>query len=122
MYKVTELPVAPLLDKVPAELPLRVLLTVPEYVSSSLGPPLFNVPGAVSKLLGEHGLDLAERVISPSVWAPGLKNEQLREFITTPLAGSQWAFPEAEVERFRADEFPGRNDGILWVGFVWRVE
>ena len=119
MYNVTELSVPTPLAEEPAQLPVRVLLTLPDYITSGQRPPLFNVPAAVSRLLGRQGWKVAERVMPPQVWAPGWNPEQLRTFVTTPFLGTPWAFPEVNVENFRSSKFPdGEHEIIHFIGFV----
>jgi len=120
MYSVNELPVPAPLAEEPAQLPVRVLLALPDYVTSAKGPPLFNVPAAVLRLLGRQVWNVAEKVMVPKVWAPGWNLEQLRAFVATPLLGlASSGFHGVDVDNLRSAKFPdGVHEIIHFIGFV----
>src|SRR5262249_55303524 len=59
----------PVVAAAPAKLPVNVLLALPEYVTRDSSVPLFNLPAAVTSLLGDW--QRAVNVMNPKVWAPG---------------------------------------------------
>src|SRR5271165_196126 len=99
-----ELPIRPVVAEAPLRLPINVLLALPEYVTSNPNVPLFNLPGAVSSLLGDW--QRAVNVMNPKVWAPGWDSENFLNFVfhAQPRPSS---FPESAVEGLRASGLPG---------------
>ncbi len=109
MYTHVMLPVKPAVAAVPARMPLRIMLALPDNVAVEGEVPIFNVPGAVAALLGRFGWERAVKILSPVVWAPGWDDSQLEEFVKAPLLGNPWPFPEVSAPNLRASEFPGHG-------------
>jgi hypothetical protein len=119
MYIAKQLAETPVLAEEPAPMPVRVLLALPDYVTSASGAPLFNMPAAVSSLLGASGWTLAKKVMKPSVWAPAWTFEQLRAFVTASPQISKWAFPNAAIAELPVRDFPAdKYEVVHFIGFV----
>lgn len=102
MFEVEVFSSRPAIAAIPASMPLNVLLALPEYVTESKDAP-FNLPAAINDLMGRAGWERATSVMTPYVWAPGWKYEQLREFVLKPFGNKGRDFPEAGLKALRAD-------------------
>jgi hypothetical protein len=91
----------------PVEMPLDILLGLPDYVTEDPAAPLFNLPGAVSRLLGRFGWERANRVLSLRVWAPQWTADKLERFASSPFNEHTELFAGVPASRFVAPEFPG---------------
>jgi CHAT domain len=95
------------IEEAPVELPLRILLALPRYVTDDPAATVFNLPGAIGRLLGRAGADRAIRVLMPQVWAPGFSAKQLRKFATSPFLDRPGIFDQFNIEGWRVRDSPG---------------
>jgi hypothetical protein len=100
-----------LFEESPVELPLRILVALPQYITDDPAAPVFNLPGAIGRLLGRAGAERATRVLMPRVWAPGFTAQQLRRFATSPFLDRPGIFEPIDIEAWRVPDFPS-------IGFV----
>jgi hypothetical protein len=107
MYRLEQLTAQPIVARTPVEMPLNVLLALPDYITADPGAQRFNLPGAIGKLLGNSGLENALRVIRPHIWAPGWTGDQLYQFLTSPFLDRPELFRGISGESLRAGDFPG---------------
>jgi hypothetical protein len=127
------LPVSPVLASVPLEMPVNILLALPEYMTRDpqaprnevlqfiiAGQPIpehigrnphtagFNLPAAVARLFRRFGWESAVKVLNPHIWAPGWDDNQLRAFVMAPSPFNEtWPLPDLPVESLRVPDFPG---------------
>jgi hypothetical protein len=108
-----KLPIPPVLAVIPARMPLSILLALPESVTNpkqeGMRAPVFNLAGAVNVLLGDWYW--SDKVMSPSIWAPGWDAQEFRNFIyhSHPKPRN---IPQHAVDGFRLSEFPVCTDCV----------
>jgi hypothetical protein len=107
MFTEHQIPVPARLRDYPVQMPINVLLAVPDYVVADTDRHIFNVPGAVNELMGGSGWRVATQVMKPRVWAPAWDEAELRAFVTKPFGNEGRALPERALRRLRARAFPG---------------
>jgi hypothetical protein len=98
------------LADVPVEMPLEILLALPDYAGKDRAAPIFNLPAAVSGLLGQFGWERASRILSPKIWAPAWTPEQIYGFATSPFSERPEFFEGVPGSRLVVTDFPGTGD------------
>ena len=82
MYEPHEINVTPVVARNLIDLPLNILLALPDYATEVPSAAPFNLPAAINYLVGrQRGWDVAVKVLRPHVWAPGWDDRQLHEFV-----------------------------------------
>ena len=92
---------------IPVTMPLHVLLALDPSATQVAARPgylAFNLPGALSKLLGRFGRERAEKILAVKVWAPAWSDAELLEFVKGPVGG---AVPPTAHLPTQVDAFPG---------------
>lgn len=103
MYQSYELPVKPQLADKEFQMPIDILLALPNYVTEDDESLIFNLPGAINILMGRSGWENATEVMLPRIWARQLSDEQLRGLVQSPLGGNERPFPPAHIKSLRGE-------------------
>lgn len=90
------------------KMPIDILLGLPGYATSGSNFPgaAFNLAGGLSILLRNHA-EVANKMLAPHVWAPGLDNASLAAFAESPVNGRLEPFIY-NTKRLRVAQFPGQ--------------
>lgn len=96
----------------PVELPINVLLALPDYVGEEHEPPPFNLLGVINHLMGSAGWEQAMKVVRPHVWAPEWDDERLQKFFDAPFGEKGRAVPGMDYEEMRVKDFPGSRGDV----------
>lgn len=97
----------PVLADVPVEMPIDILLALPEYVTRDPAAPVFNLPGAIALLLGQFGWERASKILRPWIWAPGWDDGNLERFVTSPFLDHPELYRGRPTASLRVSDFPG---------------
>jgi hypothetical protein len=103
----TALQVKQFLADVPIQLPIDVLLALPDYVTRDVAAPRFNLLAVMGRLLGRAGWERASKVINPRIWSPGWDELELQQFATSAFLDRPGFLEKVWTESLRATEFPG---------------
>jgi hypothetical protein len=95
------------LADVPVEMPLDILLALPDYVTDDPGAPTFNLPAVVARLLGRFGWERASKILNPKIWAPAWTREQIQRFASSPFSERPELFEGVPASRLAMPNFPG---------------
>ncbi len=124
MFTEEALSVQPDLAQVPAQLPFSILLCLPEYVTSDQGAPRFNLMASIGRLIGRAGSAGAMGVFKPRIWAPGWKDTELHQFVTSPFQDRPELFQGLHPAALRALDFVSVSEAgwaydiVHFIGFV----
>lgn len=94
----------------PVELPLRILLGLPPYITRDPAAPRFNIASAIARLLGKSGAARARSVMQAHVWAPAWSAQELHAFVSSPFTDRPELFAGSSDEEWRARNFLGMED------------
>lgn len=110
MFNVITSSTRPALAEVPVEMPLNILLALPEYVTRDPAAPVFNLPGAIALLLGQLGWERASKILNLRIWAPGWNDAGLERFVTSAFLDHPELFRGAPAAGLRVSDFPDIAD------------
>jgi hypothetical protein len=105
LYIIRPLPSTAALALPAVQLPLTVLLAVPDPAAASLR--IVNVPEMTGYWLGRFGPRAMLRIMQPRVWVPGWSDEQVATF------AFQWAALGGPLDQIRVEQLPTVIPGAL---------
>jgi hypothetical protein len=91
----------------PVQMPLGILLALPDYTTADAAAPIFNLPNAFATLIGGFGWERATKIIDPKIWAPGWSTDALSRFATSPFGYRPTLLEGLPASRLAVREFPG---------------
>lgn len=106
MFRSISLPVPHVAASFGVNLPVRVLLAIPENAEEDFDPAPYNVLEAIDRLMGSRGWERAVKVMKPSVWAPGWDDEKLRRVFGSAFDVSGRRIPPEVLDGLRVEHFP----------------